>query len=187
MFKHICTHKIYENFDHKFAVAFDWDGTLLDSDFLIDMAVETVLKRRKISSLTRIQTALYSVRKGRPLLEQVSLPEAERSETISEISAEFRRLESEAPLFGGARELIVQLHEINIPLGIFTGRDRTSLQAKLNNLSLINLFSSTICRNEAPSKPNPEGLHKLKKSQGRTTNIRRQFNRRSSQRECSGL
>ncbi|UVE68567.1 HAD hydrolase-like protein [Burkholderia pyrrocinia] len=127
------------------------------------MAVETVLQRRKISSLTRIQTALYSVRKGRPLLEQVSLPEAQRLETISEISAEFRRLENEAPLFDGARELVIQLHEINIPLGIFTGRDRTSLQAKLNNLSLIDLFSSTICRNEAPSKPNPEGLHKLKK------------------------
>lgn len=150
--------------DHEFSVVFDWDGTLLNSDFLIDMAVETVLQRREISSIARIQTELYSVRKDRPLLEQVYLPESQRLETISEIASEFRKLENEAPLFDGARELIIQLHETNIPLGIFTGRDRTSLFEKLNNLALIDLFTSIICRNEAPPKPNPEGLHKLKEN-----------------------
>ncbi|MBN3833714.1 HAD-IA family hydrolase [Burkholderia sp. Ac-20344] len=106
----------------------------------------------------------YSVRRGRSLLEQVSLPETQRSEIISEIAAEFRRLESEALLFDGAHESIIQLREINIPLGIFTGRDRASLHSKLENLSLIDKFSSIIFRNEAPSKPNPAGLHILKKN-----------------------
>lgn len=148
------------------AIVFDWDGTLMDSDFLIDLAVDQVLTSRKLPTLELIKPLLYSVRVGRSLLEQVRLPEAQRGEIILEISNEFKKLESEARLFDGAHDLLINLRKKNIPLGILTGRNRNSLKYYLKKFHLEGVFNELVCRNEVPLKPNPAGLYKLKEALG---------------------
>lgn len=145
------------------SVVFDWDGTLIDTDFLMDEAIEKVFKRRGISNLlNEVSSMLYKARPEGILLRSIKLPHEHRSEIISEIASEFKRLDKESNLFEGASELLFELKSLKIPLGIFTGRDRDGFDYQLAKKLPSNLFKASICRHEAPLKPNPEGLEILR-------------------------
>lgn len=147
---------------NNYAIILDWDGTLFDSDYLTDSAVEYVFNTRQVSTLSEFRHLLYVPRHGKSLLEQIRIPNANSQRIIEEIAAQIKLRERNADLFSGAREFILGMNKVNIPLSIFTGRTRPSLEAQLCRLNIKNSFQTLICRSDALPKPNPEGLYKLK-------------------------
>lgn len=145
------------------SVIFDWDGTLIDTDFLMDVAIEKVLTSRGAThSLADIASVMYRPRSQGLLLRAIKIPVRDRMDIIGEIAVEFRNLDNQANLFAGALDALVELKRAGIPLGIFTGRDRATFDAQSERLLPADLFDASVCRNEAPHKPHAQGLKMLK-------------------------
>ncbi len=144
------------------AVVFDWDGTVFDSDFLIDLAIERVLEQHAPSELERLQPSFYLSRRPVSPLKMLRLPSTGREATIQAIAEELRTLEKRAAPFNGAQALIGHLRQLGIPLAILTRRDRASLTAQLRRCALEQAFTSIVCRGETQPKPDPAGLHLIR-------------------------
>lgn len=142
-----------------YAVAFDWDGTLLDSDYLLDQAVETVLKRHDASaSLAHIAPSLYGPRPAGPLLRQLQLPVFNRAAIVADLASEYRLLEESAQPFEGALDLLQRLRQRGVALAVVTGRERAPFDAAVRRLGLSHYFQATVCAGEFAAKPSPDGL-----------------------------
>ncbi len=140
------------------AVVFDWDGTVFDTDFFIDQAIEHVLEQYAPSELERLRPCFYLSQRPVSPLKMLRLPNAGREAIIKAIAEEVRNLEKHASPFKGAQALINHLRLLDIPLAVLTRRDRASLTAQLQRSSLDQAFASVICRGEVPPKPDPAGL-----------------------------
>ncbi len=125
-------------------VIFDLDGTLIDSrlDFeqmRSDMEFEA----------------------GQLILETLeSLPEGERKGRCREV---LRRHEYQgamsAIMIPGALELLAELDRRRIPQAILTRNSREMTDLALRRLQLV--FSQVLTREDAPPKPDPQGLHMI--------------------------
>ena len=64
-------------------------------------------------------------------------------------------------VFEGVLQLLEVLQVHNIPMYIWTGRDRSSLMRHFEKLGLLHFFDDFYCAEDGPSKPSPFGLNKL--------------------------
>lgn len=145
------------------AVVFDWDGTLFDTDFLLDLAIKRTLKHRGSLELERLSALLFRAVRPVSPLKHMRLPEMGRATTVHTIGREFRQLDEQACAFEGITELLLRLRATGIPLAILTRRDRQSLTQQLKRSELDDVFSLILCRGEVPAKPHPEGLSRIRK------------------------
>ncbi|MDO6505398.1 HAD-IA family hydrolase [Colwellia sp. 4_MG-2023] len=142
-------------------IIFDWDGTLMNS---VD---------RIVSSM---QSAADTVGLVTPTNNEVkdiiglSLPvvfdrlftdiTAEQIEAMS-VQYKYQYLEvntTPSPLFNDAMELLVTLKQHNKLLAVATGKGRAGLASVLSLSNTTNLFHTTRCADEMPSKPDPTML-----------------------------
>jgi phosphoglycolate phosphatase len=142
-------------------IIFDWDGTLMNS-------VERI-----VSSM---QSAADTVGLVTPTNNEVkdiiglSLPvvfdrlftdiTAEQIEAMS-VQYKYQYLEvntTPSPLFNDAMELLVTLKQHNKLLAVATGKGRAGLASVLSLSNTTNLFHTTRCADEMPSKPDPTML-----------------------------
>ena len=123
-------------------VIFDLDGTLIDSKLDFDQM------RRDMEFAP-----------GQLILETLqSLPEGERKERCREIlRAHEHRGALSATLMPGAIELLSELDRRGIPQAILTRNSREMTDLALGRLQLA--FSQVLTREDAPPKPDPQGLH----------------------------
>lgn len=122
-------------------VIFDLDGTLIDSALDFDQM--------------RSDMGFES---GQLILETLeSLPEGDRKARCREIlhGHEYRGAVA-ATLMPGARELLDELNSRQIPQAILTRNSRAMTALALERLQLS--FSQVLTREDAPPKPDPEGL-----------------------------
>jgi HAD superfamily hydrolase (TIGR01549 family) len=142
------------------AAIFDLDGTLVDSmPFVIETFIHAVEPFRDRPSVSEVTAQL-----GGPLetcLRNLLGPLA----TDSLAAAKERLLqyehgqEEKLRPFGGARELLVSLQAQGVKLGIWTGRDRWSMERILAIHRLADFFQATVCGDDLPThKPDPTGL-----------------------------
>ena len=146
--------------DYKLII-FDWDGTLMNS---VD---------RIVSSM---QSAADTVGLVIPTNDEVkdiiglSLPvvfdrlftdiTAEQVEAMS-VQYKHQYLEVDttpSPLFKNAMDLLVTLKEHNKLLAVATGKGREGLKRVLSLSNTTDLFHTTRCADEMPSKPDPTML-----------------------------
>jgi len=124
-------------------VIFDLDGTLVESylDF----------------NAMRLEMELPA---GVPILETL--------ETLAPANAErcwqvLRRHEQQgvdrAEIIPGAKELIERLQSAGIRTAVFTRNSRECLHAMLQRFGLS--FDVVLSRDDAPAKPNPQGIHQI--------------------------
>lgn len=71
--------------------------------------------------------------------------------------------EVQSPLFDGAQALLDMLYSNDIHLAVATGKARRGLERVFDQTGTRHLFASSICADEAKSKPHPEMLEVLLK------------------------
>src|SRR5688572_26013655 len=117
-------------------IAFDWDGTLCDTDFLLDKVLEVVLTRHGCQhALDLVAPYLYRSREV-PLTKRIRLPETNRSVIVEDIANETRERSDNVALFPGIASMLGSLAASNVPMAIVTGRDRASLALQLERFGL---------------------------------------------------
>ncbi len=144
-------------------VVFDWDGTVVDSTAMIarciqraaadlDLAVPTLEQASHVIGLG-LQDALARAVPDLPLTR------------IDEFSARYRfhyfACEPEIVLFGGVRELLVELAESGSQLAVATGKSRRGLDRAFSATGLGLFFSASRCADETHPKPHPAMLLEL--------------------------
>lgn len=142
-------------------VVFDLDGTLVDSMFLVfEGLAMAVTPFRPRPSPVEIMNSLGGPSDAcliRLLGNRVHLDVALKAylEFLQQNDKTVRP-------FRGARTLLKDLHAAEVPVGIWTGRERDSTTARLRLLAVERWIDATVCGDDLVSyKPDPEGLLKI--------------------------
>lgn len=140
---------------------FDCDGTLIDSQVNICVAMEEAFAQSGI-----VAPARASIRRivGLSLVEAVAalLPEAEDA-LHAHVAADYKRAfqgmrvrgQVDEPLFDGIAELLDALRDAGWLLGVATGKSDRGLVHVLEHHGLIGHFVSLQTADRHPSKPHP--------------------------------
>ncbi|WP_328795634.1 HAD family hydrolase [Halopseudomonas xiamenensis] len=91
------------------------------------------------------------------------LPIAEREQLNARLDAIELRLAAEVAPAPGAADLVRQLHDSGMRLGILTRNLRKVAMASLERIGVLDCFAPEhiLGRNDAPPKPAPDGIHQL--------------------------
>jgi phosphoglycolate phosphatase len=138
-------------------IVFDWDGTLMDSTQLIARSLRQACRDVGCAIPTE-EDALYVIglnmadtfRKVVP-----DLDEEGRKRLAERYRHHFLAGEHEAPLFGGVREMLADLHGRGRRLAVATGKARRGLDRALEATGLAAWFEATRCADEGFAKPHP--------------------------------
>ena len=142
-------------------VVFDLDGTLLDSMPLVlegmAMVVESFRPRPNRAEVMDSLGGPSSACLRRLLGGRKHLAAA-----LAAYTRFFSEHDRTTRLFRGARRLVRELHSAGIPLGLWTGRERSLTEVRLHSLALQDCFDVLICGDDLDShKPDPEGLLRI--------------------------
>ena len=140
---------------------FDCDGTLIDSQISICLAMEAAFARSGIVAPPRA-----SIRRivGLSLVEAVAqlIPDsgaALHANIAAEYKSAFWRLRADGlidePLFDGIADLLAQLAEEGWRLGVATGKSDRGLALALDHHGLTDCFVTLQTADRHPSKPHP--------------------------------
>lgn len=158
-------------------IVFDWDGTLMDSAGAIVACIQAAAvdlgitppdekTARQVIGLG-LHDALAAAMPGVPESEYKRVAERYRHHYLSQ--------DHELALFPGAYELVADLSEMGLLLGVATGKSRAGLNRALETSALRRFFHATRCADECSSKPAPDMLleimGELGASPGRTLMI----------------
>lgn len=144
-------------------VVFDVDGTLIDSQALILAAMASAAESVGMAPLPR-EEVLSIVGLSLPVAVQTLLPDAPddlRAAIVDSYRQAFMsgRIQSEAPLYPGARDCLDALAgRDDLLLGIATGKSRRGLDAMLDHHGLRGRFVTLQTADNHPSKPHPAML-----------------------------
>jgi len=138
-------------------VIFDWDGTLMDSTRLIARSLQSAC-RDVGAPVPSEREALFVI--GLNLQDTFShvapaLDEAGRARLSERYRHHFLASEHEAPLYGGVREMLADLHGRGHRLAVATGKARRGLDRALDATGLARWFEATRCADEGFAKPHP--------------------------------
>ena len=150
--------------DHRFdLIAFDWDGTLMDSTAVIassiqrscaDLGLQVPSDERAshVIGLGLHDALAYAV----PDLPKELLPRM-----LERYRYHYLSRDADLPLFPGVREIIVSLKHAGYFVAVATGKSRVGLDRALGHSGLVSLFDATRCADECRSKPDPQMLWDL--------------------------
>jgi phosphoglycolate phosphatase len=138
-------------------VIFDWDGTLMDSTRVIARSLQSAC-RDVGCPVPSEEEALFVI--GLNMADTFqrvvpSLDEPGRARLAERYRHHFLAGEHEAPLFGGVREMLADLHGRGRRLAVATGKARRGLDRALASTGLAPWFEATRCADEGFAKPHP--------------------------------
>jgi phosphoglycolate phosphatase len=142
-------------------VVFDCDGTLVDSQHNIVAAMGIAFSRNNLA----VPDARI-LRRTVGLSPTVAMAELHprgsfgiRTSLVEDYRQAFLVLRSQPdhcePLYDGAAEAIVALHEAGYLLGVATGKSQRGLRVTLERFDLTSRFVTLQTADDAPSKPHP--------------------------------
>jgi len=139
-------------------IIFDWDGTLMDSLDKIVVCMQAAAKQMQ-QTIPCEQSVKNII--GLSLLNAVQqlFPQLLLSEQQALVAAYREQYhlhqDIETPLYPGIKTLLTTLKEQGYLLAVATGKGRNGLDNMLAQSGTADLFSATICADEAHSKPDP--------------------------------
>ncbi len=141
---------------------FDFDGTLLDSDFMIALTMYELYREFRPDYRPHLRDMfLFS---GPPLLETMEKEFPDRpKEKMRDLFVEKSRKYylNTAVLYPGAYQFLTSLKEKGILLGLATSKFRGPTDLSLNLVHLEGIFDATVAGDEVKhNKPDPEPLLK---------------------------
>ncbi|MFA7342014.1 MAG: HAD family hydrolase [Candidatus Methanomethylophilaceae archaeon] len=159
------------------AIGLDMDGTLLDtrvdyskmSDLLFDEMVrmgvpENVLDRSGGSKFNIESGTQYLIERGR----EKDLWDMQVRINKAATAIEMENVHAARP-FPGAIEVLNELREEGVPIGVLTRGSREYATAALKTAGVWELINSLVCRDDHPekeAKPSPMAMQHLAKSLG---------------------
>ncbi|RTL04015.1 MAG: HAD family hydrolase, partial [Lysobacterales bacterium] len=145
-------------------LVFDWDGTLMDSEYRI----VACLRAASLSlGLPALADAAYRHVIGLGLIEACAMlyPLAGDDEHLRLAEAYKHEFLSRDPagmqLFAGAAGVLEALCADGYRLAVATGKSRAGLERAYRDTGLGRLFEASRCADETASKPDPRMLHEL--------------------------
>lgn len=144
-------------------IAFDWDGTLIDSTALIAGSLQQAAADLGLVVPSH-QDAQHVI--GLSLVDAMAwlFPDldADRYEALIErYRFHYLKQDGDIALFAGVRELLNSLREKGYLLAVATGKARRGLDRALLLADLGKFFDATRCADETFSKPHPQMLLEL--------------------------
>jgi phosphoglycolate phosphatase len=145
-------------------LVFDWDGTLMDSEFHIVTCMQEAIRDMELPERNgdEIRNII-----GLGLIEAVQTlyPEQASEAFAYEIAQVYRDyyFAENAPqqLFPGTLELIEDLKGQDYMLAVATGKSRKGLDLVLQETGLNKAFEISRCADETTSKPHPQMLNEI--------------------------
>jgi len=139
------------------AVIFDWDGTLMDSTGSIAGALQAACREMELPVPTlrdanwviglSLESALYRVA---PTLDASRMPAF-----LDAYRRHFLSRDPHIGFFSGVPELLGELKQKSILLGVATGKSRVGLDRALDGHRMHDHFDCTRCADESGGKPQP--------------------------------
>lgn len=144
-------------------VIFDWDGTVVDSTYVI---VDSIKKASRELGLEEPsdQKASWVIGLSLPkaLLEVVpGLTERRLNEFIEAYQKFYFSADPDLKMFDGVLPLIKTLREHGLYTAVATGKSRFGLNRALENHGIANLFDVTKTADQTQSKPHPLMLEEI--------------------------
>ncbi len=151
-------------------VVFDWEGTLGDTLGQILNTVAVVAKRMHFGEideqLARECVVLGLVHAIRKLFPHLTLHQHEQ--LLQEVQQSLMTCSMETCLIPGAKEVVQQINDAGIELGIATNKGQQSLQRALLASGLDRFFKITRSAGQLPTKPCPQMLIEIMEEFGAT-------------------
>ena len=139
------------------AIAFDWDGTLMDSVATIVSCVQATAHDSGLPVPTDAQVR-YVVGLGIDGYLSHTMPQLPQSQYVEARKCYRQHALSHADdvvQFPGVLAMIDQLEAADYRLAIATGKTRRGLDLALNESGLVGRFHATRCAEETHTKPDP--------------------------------
>jgi phosphoglycolate phosphatase len=144
-------------------IAFDWDGTLIDSTPTIARCIQQAAADLDLG-VPDFELASHVIGLGLQDALARAVPELP-PERLPEFSARYRihylAQENELEMFEGARELVQTLRELDLRLAIATGKSHAGLARAMASVGLAGFFDATRCADQTHPKPHPAMLLEL--------------------------
>jgi phosphoglycolate phosphatase len=145
-------------------IIFDWDGTLMDSIDKIVLCMQQAAKQQHVDvpdaqSVKNI-IGLSLLNAMQQLFPHISFQGQEAM--VDAYRKQYYTLEHiDTPFYAGIADLLVNLKAQGYRLAVATGKNRHGLNQMIEQTQTKDLFSATICADEAHSKPDPLMLNRL--------------------------
>lgn len=142
---------------------FDWDGTLMDSAGVIVACIQAASRDMGLPEPSR-EAASHIIGLGlRQALETLfpDLPDDQHQPLADHYRRHYLGQDAEIPLFDGARELILELHDRGHTLAVATGKARRGLARAFEHTGLEAYFHASRTADETHSKPHPAMIEEL--------------------------
>lgn len=145
------------NADRYELIIFDWDGTLMDSTRVIARSLQSACRDVGCAVPTEDEALFVIGLNMADTFQRVvpDLDEEGRRRLADRYRFHFLAAEHEAPLFGGVREMLADLHGRGRRLAVATGKARRGLDRALDSTGLREWFEATRCADEGFAKPHP--------------------------------
>jgi HAD superfamily hydrolase (TIGR01509 family) len=145
------------------SVVFDFDGTLVDSMKIIFEALNEALSKR---NLPTIGLDLLGRMAGRPISDIINAKMYVPEPTIKTIEedvfkayVEFCRMSCQ--LLPNVENTLKVLKSKGVKLGLLTTTPRKPLKVVVRKLAIGNYFEIMLAKDDAKSKPDPDGLKQI--------------------------
>ncbi|MFT3733645.1 MAG: HAD-IA family hydrolase [Rhodocyclaceae bacterium] len=144
-------------------IAFDWDGTLIDSTSLIATSLQEAARDLGLAVPTR-EEASHVI--GLGLMQAFAwlwpdLEPGRHPALLERYRYHFLGRDKDVNLFPGVREMLAALRAEGYLLTVATGKARQGLIRALEQAGLTGFFDATRCADETASKPDPMMLLEL--------------------------
>lgn len=144
-------------------VIFDWDGTVVDSTYVIVDAIKKASRELGLEEPTT-QKASWVIGLSLPkaLLEVVpGLDETRLQAFIDAYRKYYFSADPDLKLFDGVLPMIQRLRDQGLMTAVATGKSRFGLDRALANHGIANLFDVTKTADQTQSKPSPVMLQEI--------------------------
>ena len=136
---------------------FDVDGTLLDTDRAMELALDSATALHGVPKIPVECIRRYSGVPGLQFLTEVGTPDPEG--VFLDWRRELRKLTHLIQPFPGMVPVLERLQQAGVPMGVVTSRTADVAQADLQGLDLLRFFSEVITAEDTQGhKPGPEPI-----------------------------
>lgn len=142
-------------------IVFDFDGTLIDSNYLIEETIKATAKN--ILDVDVTEDKIKSMW-GKVLVEQMADLDPHKVEELSKYYSSYYRSNRDAhtTIFDGILEMLEQLNQLGCQMGIVTNKGTGGLEHGLQLFDMNKYFEIALSKSDVVmKKPHPEGLLKV--------------------------